>query len=137
MSSPPGPIDARARRLQGEDVAEPPEPTRNKPDYAATGPGSLRQIDDEPRFKVGQTVRAKDIHPSGHTRLARYVRGRTGVVERLQPAALLPDTHAHFRARTPSTSTAWRSTRPSCGGPTREPFTLHIDLFETYLEEAS
>ena len=39
----PGAIDARARRLGGEDVTEPPEPTPTKPDYAGTGPGSLRR----------------------------------------------------------------------------------------------
>ncbi len=133
----PGAIDARARRLRGEDVAEPPEPTLNKPEYTATGPGSLRQIEDEPRFKVGQTVRAKDIHPAGHTRLARYVRGRTGVVERLQPAALLPDTHAHYLGENPQHVYGVAFDSTELWGSDAEPFTLHIDLFETYLEEAS
>ncbi len=131
----PGAIDARARRLLGEDVAEPPEPTPSKPDYAGTGPGSLRQVDDQPRFKVGQTVRAKDIHPSGHTRLPRYVRGRTGMVQGLHPAALLPDTHAHFEGENPQHvyDVAFDSTE--LWGPDSESFSLHIDLYESYLEE--
>jgi nitrile hydratase beta subunit len=132
----PGAIDARARRLRGEDVSEPPEPDLNKPEYTPTGPGSLRQIDDQPRFKVGQTVRAKDIHPRGHTRLPRYVRGRTGVVERIQPAALLPDTNAHFLGENPQHVYGVGFDSTELWGDEGERFTLHIDLFETYLEEA-
>jgi nitrile hydratase len=132
----PGAIDARARRLRGEDVPEPPEPALNKPDYAAAGPGSLRQVDDQPRFKVGQMVRTRDIHPDGHTRLPSYIRRRTGVVERMEPAALLPDTHAHFQGENPQHvyDVAFDSTE--LWGPEAERFTLHIDCYETYLEEA-
>ena len=132
----PGAIDARARKLRGEDVEEPPEPELRKPDYTPAGPGSLRQIEDEPRFKVGQTVRAKDIHPVGHTRLPRYVRGRTGVIEQLQPPALLPDTNAHFEGENAQHvyGVAFESTE--LWGSEAEPFTLRIDMFETYLEEA-
>ena len=31
-------------------------------------------------FRVGDRVRTRDIHPTGHTRLPRYVRGKQGVV---------------------------------------------------------
>jgi nitrile hydratase subunit beta len=132
----PGAIDARARRLRGEDVEEPPTPEPNKPDYSAAGPGSLRQIDEEPRFKVGQTVRAKDIRPTGHTRLPRYIRGRTGVVERLEPPALLPDTHAHFLGENPQHVYNVAFDSRELWGPDAEPFTLNIDCYESYLEEA-
>ena len=93
----PGAVDARARKLRGEDVEEPPVPEPNKPNYAPTAAGSLRAVDVDPAFTVGDRVRAKDTSPAGHTRLPRYVRGRIGVVEIVQPAALLPDTHAHFQ----------------------------------------
>jgi nitrile hydratase subunit beta len=129
-----GAVEARARRLQGEDVADPPEPTLNKPDYAATGPGSLRQVDDPPAFKVGQRVRARDIHPKGHTRLPRYVRGRTGTVERVQPAALLPDTNAHFLGENSQHVYGVAFDSTELWGEEAERFLLHIDLFESYLE---
>jgi nitrile hydratase len=131
----PGAVDARARRMQGEDVEEPVEPTPNKPDYAATGPGSLRQVDDQPLFKVGQTVRARDIHPAGHTRLPRYIRRRTGVVESMRPAALLPDTHAHFQGENAQHVYDVAFDSSELWGPEVESFKLHIDLYETYLEE--
>lgn len=130
----PGAVEARARRLQGEDVPEPPDPTPNKPAYEASGPGSLREVDREPRYKLGDQVRAKDIHPTGHTRLPRYVRGRRGKVTRIQPAAVLPDTHAHFVGENAQHvyEVAFDSTE--LWGPEAEPFTLHIDLYEDYLE---
>ena len=34
------------------------------------------------KFKPGDRVRAKNIHPATHTRLPRYARGHVGVVER-------------------------------------------------------
>jgi len=135
----PGAVDARARNIRGEGVQEPAVPEPNKPDYAATGPGSLRTVDAEPAFAVGERVRAKDISPSGHTKLPAYVRGHTGVVEVIQPAALLPDTHAVFQGENPQQVYSVRfDSRELWGdGPDTEPFTLTIELFESYLEKTA
>ncbi|MGH3602614.1 MAG: SH3-like domain-containing protein, partial [Pseudonocardiaceae bacterium] len=38
-----------------------------------------------PRFAVGETVRAKEMQPEGHTRLPGYLRGHRGVIEQVQP----------------------------------------------------
>jgi nitrile hydratase len=132
----PGAIEARARNLHGEHVAEPPVPEPNKPDYQPTAPGSLRTVDVEPRFAVGDPVRAKDISPAGHTRLPRYVRGHVGVVEMIQPAALLPDTHAHFQGENPQHvySVRFDSRELWGSGPDTEPFALTIEMFDSYLE---
>jgi len=131
-----GAVDARARKLRGEDVTEPPDPELNKPDYTATGPGSLRPVDDPPRFKVGDLVRARDIHPDGHTRLPRYVRGRIGTVWRIQPSALLPDTNAHFLGESPQHCYGVTFHSTVLWGESAESFDLNIDLFDDYLEPA-
>ena len=91
---------------------------------------------DPPRFAVGDRVRAKDISPEGHTRLVGYLRGRRGVVQRIQPAALLPDTNAHFEGENPQHvySVGFESTE--VWGSDAEPFQLSADLFESYLEAA-
>jgi nitrile hydratase subunit beta len=133
----PNAVEARARAIRGEQVSEPAWPEPDKPDYAPTAGGSLRQIDAEPKYRPGDQVRARDIHPVGHTRLTRYVRGRSGVVERIQPAALLPDTHAHFQGENAQHVYSVRFTSDELWGPNAETFTLNIDLFETYLEAAS
>ena len=75
---------------------EPADVEVHKPSYERGGPGSLRQIDDKPAFEAGQRVRARELHKPGHTRMPAYVRGRTGVVEARRPAAVLPDSTAHF-----------------------------------------
>ena len=51
--------------------------------------------------------------------------------------ALLPDTNAHFVGENPQHvyDVAFDSTE--LWGDDSEPFVLHIDLFETYLEPAS
>lgn len=131
----PGAIDARARNLAGDSVDEPPVPAEpNKPDYAPTGPGSLRQVDEAPAFQVGQRVRAGDRPSPRHTRLPAYVRGHTGVVQQLQPASLLPDTHAHFQGENPQHVYTVGFDSRELWGAEAEPFTLTIELFESYLE---
>src|SRR5215469_1550299 len=82
----PGAIKARARNLRGEHAEEPPIPEPDRPDYAPAAKDSLRTVSAAPAFTVGEPVRAKDISPSGHTRLPGYIRGHSGVVELIQPA---------------------------------------------------
>jgi nitrile hydratase len=133
----PGAIDARARNLRGEDVAEPPVLEPARPDYTPTATGSLRTIDTAPSFAVGERVRAKNISPPGHTRLPGYVRGHIGVVELIQPAAVLPDTNAHFQGENSQyVYSVWFSSRELWGADA-EPFGVTAELFESYLEPTS
>src|SRR5262249_1776425 len=41
-----------------------------------------RKVTVAPQFTVGQRVRARNIHPAGHTRLPRYARGKLGTIDR-------------------------------------------------------
>ena len=132
----PGAVEARARRLRGEDVEEPADPTLNKPDYQPTAAGSLREIDDPARFAVGQAVRARSWSSSGHTRLPRYVRGHTGTVTALLPSQVLPDTHAHCIAENAQHVYAVAFDSRELWGEGGEPFVLTISLYESYLEPA-
>ena len=53
--------------------------------------------EDEPtsrRFKLGDAVRARNINPSGYTRLPRYARGKTGVVAGERGVHILADANA-------------------------------------------
>ncbi|MDX3070893.1 nitrile hydratase subunit beta [Streptomyces sp. NPDC088354] len=133
----PGAIDARARNLRGEHVAEPPIPEPARPDYAPTAEGSLRTVEAAPAFAVGEQVRAKDMSPPGHTRLPGYVRGHTGIVEVVQPAALLPDTNAHFKGEHPQHVYSVRFDSRELWGAGSEPFAVTAELYESYLETPS
>ena len=133
----PGAVNARVRNLSGDDVGEPPMPEPARPDYAPTGQGSLRTVNTAPAFAVGERVRTRNISPPGHTRLPGYLRGHTGVVDLIQPAAVLPDTNAHFRGENPQYVYSVRFGSRELWGADAEPFAVTAELFESYLERAS
>ena len=79
----PGP--ALKRKMTADNI----EPALNRNKYG-------RPTNVPAGFKVGDRVRTKNIHPLGHTRLPRYARGKTGVVE---AGARLPRLSGHGRGR--------------------------------------
>lgn len=98
---------------------------------------SRRPVAAAPRFSVGDKVRAKNIHPHGHTRLPRYVRAKTGEVVRLQGGWVFPDTNAHGLGEKPQHVYCVRFNGQELWGDDAEPGTVvHIDLFDDYLEPA-
>ena len=87
------------------------------------------------RFKAGDIVRARNLNPSGHTRLPRYVRGKTGAIARDWGVFDFPDTNAHHAGRKPQHCYSVSFTaRELWGKSGRE--RLLIDLWEDYLEPA-
>ena len=46
------------------------------------------------RFKVGDRVRTRNMHPKTHTRLPRYARGRVGTIECVRGCHVFPDSAA-------------------------------------------
>jgi nitrile hydratase len=130
----PGTVEARAANLSGGSVAEPPAPEPHKPDYKPTAAGSIRTIDSPQRFAAGDRVRAKRFDPPGHTRLPRYVMGHEGEVIAVEPAQVLPDTHAHFQGENAQWVYRVRFDSHELFGPDAERFDLNIDLYEDYLE---
>src|SRR3954469_6061410 len=65
----PGAVEARARRLRGEDVEEPAVPEPDKPSMESGGAGNLRTVDAAPVFSVGDAVTTRPDEPARHTRL--------------------------------------------------------------------
>ncbi len=132
----PGALEARARRLLGEDVAEPADPEPHRPTMETAGGGNLRTVDTARAYAVGDRVVASSTARQGHTRLTGYVRGRTGTVTALRPAQVLPDSAAHFLGEAPEHVYSVEFGSTELWGDDAEPFTLSIDLFESYLESA-
>lgn len=131
----PGAVEARAARLRGADVDEPADPEPHLPTMESAGGGNLRPVDRERQYAVGDRVRAVG-QASGHTRLTGYVRGKTGTVSALRPGQVLPDTAAHFEGENPEHVYGVEFDSRELWGVDAEPFTLTIDLFESYLEKA-
>ena len=63
------------------------------------GSPANRPTEVQPRFATGQQVRAQAMHPAGHTRLPRYVRGHVGVITAVHGFHVLPDEAARDRHR--------------------------------------
>jgi len=89
------------------------------------------------RFKAGDKVRTKNIHPATHTRLPRYARGKTGVVEAIRGCHVYPDTVAIGQGENPQ----WLYTvlfdgRELWGEASDHSLKVSIEAFEPYLEPA-
>lgn len=132
----PGAVEARARRLQGADVAEPADPEPHKPTMETSGPGNVRTVEAEPAHAVGDRVLVREGPTTGHTRRTHYVLGRSGTVVALRPAQVLPDSAAHFRGEAPEHVYSVEFSSQELWGADAEPFSLTVDLFESYLEAA-
>lgn len=133
----PGAVEARARRLRGEDVEEPADVEIDKPQYERGGAGSLREVETVPAFNVGQSIRAKTFLKPGHTRLPAYIRGHAGVISAIRPAAVLPDSTAHFVGEDAQHVYTVEFTSTELWGEGAETATLYIDMFESYIEESA
>jgi nitrile hydratase beta subunit len=97
----------------------------------------FRQAQAPARFKPGDRVRARNIHPRTHTRLPRYARGRVGVVELLHGCQAFPDAVAVDKGDSPQ----WLYTvvfegRELWGADADPTLKVSIDAFEPYLEPA-
>ena len=89
------------------------------------------------KFKPGDHVRAKNIHPATHTRLPRYARGHVGVVERDLGCQVFPDSAATESVENPQRLYTVVFDGAELWGPDGDPtVTISIDAFEPYLEAA-
>jgi nitrile hydratase subunit beta len=103
----------------------------------ATGHTSRVDVSIEPRFKVGQRVRAKNPQFAGHTRLVRYVKGKLGVVATDFGVFTLPDTMAHGDIPTPQHVYSVRFAAEELWGPQADlQDSLHVGLWDDYLDPA-
>jgi len=89
------------------------------------------------RFAPGQRVRVKRMHPPGHTRCPRYVRGAVGVVEAVRGADRLPDRVVYGENLDPEPVYSVAFSSQELWGPGDEPaWRVSLDLWDSYLERA-
>ena len=88
-------------------------------------------------FEVGERVRARNFNPTGHTRLPRYARGKSGIVTRDHGVYVFPDTNAHFQGEQRQHVYSVRfSARELWGDSVSPRDSVHIDMWDDYLERA-
>jgi nitrile hydratase len=101
------------------------------------GSPTHRETTARPRFAAGQMVRAREINPTGHTRLPRYVRGRRGTIERDHGAHVFPDSNAKFEGENPQFLYTVRFSARELWGESANPGdSIYLDLWEEYLDVA-
>ena len=152
----PGAVDRRARELAARSRAgrserrsaaarvratrrrlpmrrTPADPRRRR--TSVRGRAIVARSIDAPRFAAGDAVSRAHDHPAGHTRLPRYVRGKTRA-HRVRLRRLRLPRHQRARPRRVAAAVYCVAFRgEELWGADAEPGTcVHLDLFETYLE---
>lgn len=99
---------------------------------------STRLPDTGPaRFRPGDAVLARNVHPVSHTRLPRYVRGKRGTVHRDHGTFSFNDSVAHGLGHQPQRVFSVRFAAQDLWGPQASPLdAVYLDLFDTYLDPA-
>lgn len=123
-----------------------PVPTSQNPELARRAVERLHHREDlhhydalvGPRFKPGDRVRTRNIHPKGHTRMPRYVRGKRGVINQFYGVHNVLD-HEHPDDPIPPPQPVYsvRFEMQELWGESAEPDEyLYIDLWDSHLEPA-
>jgi nitrile hydratase subunit beta len=122
--------EAKAKEAPVLKAADVPAVLRNR---------RLARMDDDvpARFRPGDRVVARNIHPAGHTRLPRYARGRRGEIERDYGVFVFPDTNALSLGKKPQHVYSVRFAARELWGPQASPRdSVFVDLWDDHLEPA-
>jgi nitrile hydratase beta subunit len=105
------------------------------PAVLAKGGPCDRPVPNGPRFAAGEQVRTKNFNPETHTRVPRYARAKTGIVEAVQGSFVFPDDNAHGKGENPQwVYTVVFDAVEIWGEGADSTLTVSIDAWESYLE---
>jgi nitrile hydratase beta subunit len=122
---------------RGSKKATPPLTVDKVPLLVANGVPASRNSPLTPKFRVGQRVRARNLNPTGHTRLPRYARGKSGTIERDHGVFVFPDTNAHFLGENPQHVYSVRFAARDLWGDQAAPRdAVYVNLWDDHLETA-
>jgi len=122
---------------QGSPKATPALTAEKAAALVAKGVPASRDVPMTPRFRAGDRVRARNMHPVGHTRLPRYARGKFGTINRDHGVFVFPDTDAHFLGEKPQHVYSVRfAARELWGEQASSRDSVYLDMWDDYLEPA-
>jgi nitrile hydratase subunit beta len=139
----PAELDARTQYFL--DNPDAPMPQRTDPDLLAFvdaavkgGAPAARESDKVASFKVGDVVTVSADSPTGHTRRARYVRGRTGEITGAHGTFIYPDSAGNGNGDAPehlytvrfAATELWGADTADANGA------VYFDVWEPYLTRA-
>ena len=102
-------------------------------DLIKTTPNYHRDTGAKPQYAVGDTIRTQEINTSGHTRLPRYARDKTGVITGLYGICVFPDALTRDGSEEPQHVYLVEFSSADLWGTSAEPFTVSLSLFESYI----
>ena len=128
-------IDAEQPAGGAAPRATPAVKAADVPSIVDLRPTARRDTPATAHFKAGQRVRARNIHPTGHTRLPRYARGKAGVIARDRGVFVFPDAHAHDRGDKAQHLYSVRFTARELWGESASAHdSVYLDMWDDYLE---
>lgn len=105
------------------------------PGLVAGGASCRMDVEIPAKYRVGDKVMAANIHPAGHTRLPRYIRGKAGTVERDHGVFAFPDTSVSGVHSDPQHVYSVRFEGETLWGESANARScVYIDLFDNYLQ---
>jgi nitrile hydratase beta subunit len=126
---------ASGRPAQGSARAVPALPAAEAAAYPLKTPQPSRNVPVSASFQLNQQVRARNINPITHTRLPRYVRGKSGTIDRDHGVFGFPDTTVAGLGEKPQHVYSVRFTARDLWGEQASPQdAVYLDLWEDYLE---
>ena len=135
----PGDVEAMVVRLEGAETM-PPHADAAMAERILDELRTAHPMGPAPAqgaFSPGQRVRVRRMHPQGHTRCPRYVRGAVGVVEAVRGVDRLPDRATYGEKIQPEPVYSVSFSSEELWGAGQEPaFTVLLDLWASYLEPA-
>jgi nitrile hydratase subunit beta len=134
--------DAKLRELENADTSDSlerldPELTHRSVVLMYRGCSTHKQ-DTAEKYRPGDRVRVKNMHPKGHTRVPRYVRDKIGTVDRYFGTFVLPDSNT-MHGTEPKRSGVYLiafEARDLWGEESPVQDTLYIELWEDYFEKS-
>ena len=134
--------ELKKRETLYRDRPDTPMPRLEDPERVQTVLANLRthrspcrDVDAQPQFDIGDPVRVRNLHPPGHTRLPRYVRGKRGEVVRFYGFQDVQDAQPPGVTAEPQAVYAVQfAARELWGGVAEPNSTVCIDMWESYLE---
>lgn len=94
-----------------------------------------REIDVEVAFRPGDDVLTRNTHPTGHTRLPRYARGKRGQVVHYYGVQLFDDATSAGRPDEAEALYSVRFEGQELWGHSAEPnCAVYLDMWQSYLE---
>jgi nitrile hydratase len=117
--------------------ATPPLTAGRVAEVMLRGGPKTREVERQPRFRIGDAIVTRNIHPLTHTRLPRFARGKAGVITALHGAHVFPDTNAQFQGENAQPLYTVKFQARTLWGEAANPRdTVCLDLWEDYLDPA-